>query len=41
MPYTGLINTLKLVYPPIANQEADWLSEDEQVKEVLTHSICT
>lgn len=33
-----LISQLRLVYPPISNQEGDWLSEVEAVKEVTKTS---
>ena len=34
----SLINTLSLVYPPITNQEADWLWEDRDVREYVKES---
>lgn len=34
----SLINTLSLVYPPITNQEADWLWEDKEVREYVKES---
>jgi hypothetical protein len=33
-----LSNYLKLVYPPISNQEADWLSKDEDVRNIVKSS---
>lgn len=33
-----LANYLKLVYPPISNQEADWLSSDLEVREIVKSS---
>ncbi|MDQ8734249.1 hypothetical protein [Paenibacillus sp. LHD-38] len=33
-----LLNTLKLVYHPITNQEGDWLWEDKEVKEYVKNS---
>lgn len=33
-----LSNYLNLVYPPISNQEADWLSKDEDVRKIVKSS---
>ena len=32
------INILQLVYPPISNQEAEWLKDDLEVQEALKNS---
>ena len=32
------LNFVKLVYPPISNQFAEWLSEEEVVREYVKHS---
>jgi hypothetical protein len=32
------INSLRLVYPPVSNQEAEWLKSDEDVEEMLRKS---
>lgn len=32
------INILKLVYPPISNQEAEWIKDDPEVRELLEQS---
>jgi len=32
------INFIKLIYPPISNQEADWLWEDERVRDYVSSS---
>lgn len=32
------LNILKLVYPPISNQEAEWLKDDPEVRELLKQS---
>ena len=32
------LHFLKLVYPPISNQEAEWLKEIPEVQEVIKHS---
>ena len=36
--YHGSINTLRLVYPPISNQEADWLSESDSFRKYVSSS---
>ncbi|MNW32992.1 hypothetical protein D3C74_99450 [compost metagenome] len=33
-----LLNHLQLVYPPISNQEGDWLWQDEEVRETVKNS---
>lgn len=33
-----LINNLELVYPPISNQEAEWLSKDKDVRKIVESS---
>lgn len=33
-----MLNRLFLVYPPVSNQLADWLWEDEEVREMVKHS---
>ncbi|MGV6975506.1 hypothetical protein ACWA19_08500 [Bacillus toyonensis] len=33
-----LSNFLKLVYPPVSNQEADWLSDNKDVRNIVTAS---
>ncbi|RDW16123.1 hypothetical protein CWR48_18225 [Oceanobacillus arenosus] len=33
-----LVNYLNLIYPPISNQEADWLSKDEDVRRIVKSS---
>ncbi len=32
------MNILQLAYPPISNQEAEWVKDDPEVQEVLSHS---
>ncbi|MGR2922942.1 hypothetical protein [Acinetobacter sp. 1125_18A] len=32
------INTLRLVYPPISNQEAEWIKDDPEVRDSLSKS---
>jgi hypothetical protein len=32
------INSLRLVYPPVSNQEAEWLKNDKEVEERLRRS---
>ena len=32
------INLLRLVYPPISNQEAEWLKDDPEVQECIKTS---
>jgi hypothetical protein len=35
------INSLRLVYPPISNQEAEWLKSDREVETMLRRATCT
>ena len=32
------INILRLVYPPVSNQEAEWIKDDPEVKDLLSNS---
>lgn len=36
--FTGKLTSLRLVYPPISNQEAVWVEDDEDVVELLRTS---
>lgn len=38
MPEHYLINSLQLQYPPISNQEAEWLKEDPEVVKLMRRS---
>src|SRR5207237_3884641 len=34
----GQVHELELVYPPISNQEAEWIKDDPEVQARLSHS---
>jgi hypothetical protein len=38
MPFQSVINSLQLQYPPISNQEAEWLKEDPEVVSLMKKS---